>query len=87
MDNLILVAREGGFIGSHLVKDLIKNGHRNIRIVDIKPVDKWYQVFPRVESIPAIILWGLSLCRKHVMGVHSVYNLAADMDGMVYGFY
>ena len=45
MDNLILVAGAGGFIGGHLVKDLIKKGHRNIRAVDIKPLDKWYLGF------------------------------------------
>ena len=81
MDNLILVAGAGGFIGGHLVKDLIKKGHRNIRAVDIKPLDKWYQVFPEVDSVQDDLM-RFEACRKHVMGSHSVYNLAADMGGM-----
>ncbi len=39
----ILVA--GGFIGGHLVADLVGRDFTDIRAVDVKPVDQWYQVF------------------------------------------
>ncbi len=35
-DNLIVVAGGGGFIGGHLVHDLLRKGHR-VRVVDVKP--------------------------------------------------
>ena len=40
----ILVTGAGGFIGGHLVKELFKKGY-SVRAVDIKPLEKWYQVF------------------------------------------
>ena len=38
----ILVAGAGGFIGGHLVKELVKKGN-SVRAVDIKPLNEWYQ--------------------------------------------
>ena len=43
-DQLIVVAGGGGFIGGHLVGDLLSRGFTNLRSVDIKPCDEWYQV-------------------------------------------
>ena len=42
----IVVAGAGGFIGGHLVKELIKKGNQ-VRAVDIKPLNEWYQVLPK----------------------------------------
>ena len=53
MSNKILVAGAGGFIGGHLVAKLLSDGHRDIRAVDIKPFDEWYQHFPQVENVQA----------------------------------
>jgi nucleoside-diphosphate-sugar epimerase len=80
-DDLILVAGAGGFIGGHLVADLIRRGHTNIRAVDVKPLQEWYQVFEGVDNLRADlkdrdICW--HACREAV----EVYNLAADMGGM-----
>ncbi len=50
-DDLILVGGAGGFIGGHLVADLLSGGCRNIRAVDIKPLDQWRQRFDEVENI------------------------------------
>ena len=49
-DDLIVVCGAGGFIGGHLVADLLKQGHTRIRAVDIKPLDRWYQRFDGVEN-------------------------------------
>jgi nucleoside-diphosphate-sugar epimerase len=80
-DELILVAGGGGFIGGHLVADLLRRGHTNVRVVDVKPVDEWYQVFPQAENVRADLKDRdncFHACREAV----EVYNLAADMGGM-----
>jgi len=80
-ENLILVGGAGGFIGGHLVADLLKKGHKRIRAVDIKPFDEWYQRFPEVENFQ-LDLGRLDACEQATKGVTTVYNLAADMGGM-----
>ena len=52
MSKIILVAGGGGFIGGHLAAHLIGEGHQ-IRCVDIKPMDQWYQVHGDAENIVA----------------------------------
>src|SRR5690606_1773836 len=52
MSELMLVTGAGGFIGGHLVRDLLERGHR-VRAVDKKPLDEWYQVFPDAENVVA----------------------------------
>ena len=79
-DRPILVAGAGGFIGGHLVADLLKKG-ADVRAVDVKPLDDWYQVFPQAENVVAD-LKELPACRAACEGVSEVYNLAADMGGM-----
>lgn len=79
--NLIVVAGGGGFIGGHLVADLLRRGHTQIRSVDIKPIDAWYQVFPQVENVIAD-LKDKEACLAACRGAAEVYNLAADMGGM-----
>ena len=44
----ILVTGAGGFIGGHLVKELLSKKYL-VRAVDIKPFEKWYQIFDNVE--------------------------------------
>jgi nucleoside-diphosphate-sugar epimerase len=78
--DLILVTGGGGFIGGHLVAELVRKGHR-VRAVDLKPLDQWWQRFPEVESWSAN-LERIEECRRAVQGVAQVYNLAADMGGM-----
>ena len=47
----IVVCGGGGFIGGHLVADLLRQGHTDIRSVDIKPFNEWYQFSPKVENL------------------------------------
>ena len=78
---LIVVAGAGGFIGGHLVADLLRRGHTRIRAVDIKPQDDWYQVFNGVENVVADLKLADD-CTRVCRGAAQVYNLAADMGGM-----
>jgi len=77
----IVVCGGGGFIGGHLIADLLRQGHRDLRAVDIKPFDEWYQVFPNVENLQ-LDLQDKSACEQALRGASVVYNLAADMGGM-----
>ena len=81
LNNLIVVCGGGGFIGGHLVSDLLRQGHRRIRAVDIKPFEEWYQCFPEVENL-RLDLQEKDACETASRGAHIVYNLAADMGGM-----
>ena len=45
----ILVCGAGGFIGGHLVKDLLKDGHA-VTCADSKPYDYWFQHFKECEN-------------------------------------
>ena len=80
-NELILVAGGGGFIGGHLTADLIRRGHTNVRVVDIKAYDEWFQRFDEAENVVAD-LKELDNCRRACEGATQVYNLAADMGGM-----
>lgn len=80
-DKLILVAGGGGFIGGALVAKLLELGHTNIRSVDIKPTNEWYQVHDGVQNVVADLKLKES-CVAACEGADRVYNLAADMGGM-----
>jgi nucleoside-diphosphate-sugar epimerase len=80
-DDLIVVAGGGGFIGGHLVGNLRSRGFSNIRSVDIKPFNEWYQVFDDVENLQ-LDLRERDKCFTACDGAVDVYNLAADMGGM-----
>jgi GDP-D-mannose 3', 5'-epimerase len=77
----VLVTGAGGFIGGHLVARLRHEGVERIRALDVKPLERWHQVFPDVESISGNLEL-LDECRKAVDGVDTVFNMAADMGGM-----
>ena len=77
----ILVAGGGGFIGGHLAKALIADGHE-VRAVDVKPIEQWWQAHPEADTRPGVDLMSLDACREATKGVDQVFNLAADMGGM-----
>ena len=52
MSQLTLVAGAGGFIGGHLVRDLVAKGVP-VRAVDKKPLDDWYFRSPQAENVVA----------------------------------
>src|SRR6267142_4563489 len=77
----IVVCGGGGFIGGHLIADLLKQGQRDIRAVDIKPFEEWYQRFPGTENLE-LDLQDKRACEQSLNGAAVVYNLAGDMGGM-----
>lgn len=80
MQALTLVCGAGGFIGGHLVNNLLADGHR-VRAVDRKPVDQWHQHWPAAENLTADLSL-LAEAQRATDGAATVYNLAADMGGM-----
>jgi nucleoside-diphosphate-sugar epimerase len=76
----IVVTGAGGFIAGHLVKELLKKGHK-VRAVDIKPLNEWYQLSPEADNL-VLDLRLRENCYKAVNGYNEVFNLAADMGGM-----
>jgi len=76
----IVVGGAGGFIGGHLVKELVKKGH-SVRAVDLKPLNEWYQVSGDADNLVLDSRLRES-CYKAVNGYNEVVNVAADMGGM-----
>ena len=80
MSRKILIAGGGGFIGGHLAKSLVSRGHE-VRVVDVKPLDQWYQRTEGAENIVAN-LEEKDACFSASEGCDEVYNLACNMGGM-----
>ena len=78
--DLMVVAGGGGFIGGHLVANLLNEGH-SVRSIDLKPLDEWYQVHDEAENL-VLDLRLMEACTEGLTGAGDVYNLAADMGGM-----
>ena len=70
------------FIGGHLVAELLRQGHRDIRAVDQKPFPEWYQRHPGVENLQLNLKRAARRAGKQLGVGRVVYNLAADMGGM-----
>jgi nucleoside-diphosphate-sugar epimerase len=78
--NCVVVAGAGGFIGGHLVKELLAKGAQ-VRAVDKKPLDDWWQLHSDVDN-RQLDLSDKENCVVALKGANEVYNLAADMGGM-----
>jgi nucleoside-diphosphate-sugar epimerase len=78
--NRVVVTGAGGFIGGHLVGDLLRQGV-DVRAVDMKPLAQWHQLFPEADN-RQFDLRDRHACQIALHGSGTVYNLAADMGGM-----
>jgi len=77
----VVVCGAGGFIGGHLVRELLANGIEIHGAVDFKPIEEWYQVAPHIRN-SQLDLREIAACEEAVHGADIVFNLAADMGGM-----
>ena len=75
-----LIVGAGGFIGGHLVKRLINEGNQ-VRAVDVKPFDLWFQKFDKAENF-SLNMQEFENCLKMTKGYEYVLNLACNMGGM-----
>jgi nucleoside-diphosphate-sugar epimerase len=80
---MIVVSGAGGFIGGHLVAELLREGKDQVRAIDRKPLDQWYQRHDTAENLQ-LDLSMMNACTEAMSGhnVSEVYQLAADMGGM-----
>jgi len=75
-----LICGAGGFIGGHLVKDLMNEGHEVV-CADIKPQEFWFQLFEENKNY-SLDLKEYENCLKVTEGVDLIYNMACNMGGM-----
>lgn len=75
-----LVVGAGGFIGGHLVKKLLSLGNQ-VRAVDIKPFDLWFQKFEKVENF-TLNMQEYENCIEMTKNIDFVLNLACNMGGI-----
>jgi nucleoside-diphosphate-sugar epimerase len=75
-----LVAGAGGFIGGHLVRSLLEDGHEVVA-ADVKPLDNWFQIFEKNINY-SLDLKEYENCLKASKGVDFIYNMACNMGGM-----
>jgi len=80
MKKRVFIAGGGGFIGGHLAKSLVSQGHHVIA-ADIKPLSQWYQIQEAAENHCADMQL-LENCYKYIDGCDEVYCLACNMGGM-----
>jgi GDP-D-mannose 3', 5'-epimerase len=80
MKSTYLVCGAGGFIGGHLVKSLLDDGHKVI-CADIKPLHNWFQIFDINKNF-SLDLKDYENCLKVTRKVDYIYNMACNMGGM-----
>jgi GDP-D-mannose 3',5'-epimerase len=81
MKKTVLICGAGGFIGGHLVANLIKENKYNIVCADIKPFEYWFQFFDDLKNF-SIDLKEFDSCLKVTKKVDYIYNMACNMGGM-----
>ena len=75
-----LVCGAGGFIGGHISRRLIDQGH-NVTCVDVKPLEMWFQAHDETNNV-SLDLKILENCEKVTEGQDYVINMACNMGGI-----
>ena len=78
--NTYLICGAGGFIGGHLVKSLMDEGHEVV-CADVKPTHLWFQLFEDNKNY-SLDLKEYENCLTVSRGVDYIYNMACNMGGM-----
>lgn len=78
---VVLVTGAGGALGGHLVNTLIDEGF-DVRAVDIKPQDEWYQGNRFAQKFHGVDLMVLDNAYTFTEGVDQIYHLACVMGGI-----
>ena len=60
---------------------LLRQGFNQVRAVDIKPPNQWFQKFPQADNC-SLDLREKDNCYRALENADHVYNLAADVGGM-----
>ena len=75
-----LIVGGGGFIGGHLISKLLDRQNQ-IRAVDVKPIDLWFQKSENVENF-SLDMQEYENCLSMTKDVDFVLNLACNMGGI-----
>ena len=75
-----LISGAGGFIGGHLAKSLMDEGHQVV-CADVKPLHLWFQLFEDNKNY-SMDLKEYENCLIASKGVNYIYNMACNMGGM-----
>lgn len=79
----ILVTGAGGFIGGHLVKRLLADGHE-VHGIDIKPEKEWWQDPLSLDTRGVNYDLTQAKLPDFLNPIDIIYHLAADMGGLGY---
>jgi GDP-D-mannose 3', 5'-epimerase len=80
MKKKYLVCGAGGFIGGHLVKSLLSDGHEVV-CVDVKPLENWFQISQSNNNF-SLDLKEYENCLAVTKDIDFIYNMACNMGGM-----
>ena len=76
-----LIAGAGGFIGGHLARRLLNQGHK-VRCVDVKPLNLWFQLHDDAENISLDLQIYENCLTATAENIDGVFNMACNMGGI-----